>query len=250
MADSPLRPTDDDARLQARTLLRRATAAALATTDEDGMPAASLTAIATAPDGTPIGLVSRLSGHTANLLREGRAGLLVAQTGRGDPLAHPRLSVSVKATFLSREEAATGPWRRRYLAHNPKAALYADFPDFSFVRFDIVRAALNGGFGKAYELAPADLLLSGTDALSAMEEGAIEHMNADHAEAVSLYATRLCAMPEGPWRLCGIDPEGIDMLAGDLRARLPFGAPIADAAALRQRLAALAAEARSRQPAA
>ncbi len=47
-------------------------------------------------------------------------------------------------------------------------------------------------------------------------------MNADHAEAVSLYATRLLGMPEGEWRMTGVDPDGIDLRAGALRARLDF----------------------------
>ncbi len=44
-------------------------------------------------DGSPVILISRLSTHTANLEADGRASVLLAATGKGDPLAHPRLTV-------------------------------------------------------------------------------------------------------------------------------------------------------------
>jgi putative heme iron utilization protein len=39
-----------------------------------------------------------------------------------------------------------------YLARHPKAQLYADFPDFIFIRLKPLGASLNGGFGKAFRL--------------------------------------------------------------------------------------------------
>src|SRR3546814_8069469 len=78
------------------------------------------------------------------------------------------------------------------LFRSPKAALYVDFPDFSFWRLEIARASLNGGFGRAYAMTPADVLtdLSGREDLLEAEAGAVAHMNADHADAVELYARR------------------------------------------------------------
>jgi putative heme iron utilization protein len=70
-------------------------------------------------------------------------------------------------------------------------------------------------------------------------------MNADHREALALYATRLLGETEGPWRATGIDPEGMDLAAGDRTARLVFDAPIKTAGELRSVLVALAAKARS-----
>ena len=70
-------------------------------------------------------------------------------------------------------------------------------------------------------------------------------MNADHAEAVSLYATRLLGLPAGEWRMTGVDPDGIDLRAGALRGRLDFAEPVTSPAALRKILADLARSARS-----
>jgi heme iron utilization protein len=85
---------------------------------------------------------------------------------------------------------------------------------------------------------------SGAEALREAEAGAIEHMNSDHADAVRLYATKLAGMREGPWRLTGIDPEGIDLAFADETARVLFPERVTEAGSLRKTLVALAAQAR------
>jgi putative heme iron utilization protein len=243
----PIRPTDDAARAQSRALVRMARSGSLATLEESGHPFASLTSLATDVDGQPVILVSQLSSHTANLARDPRASLLVATGGKGDPLAHPRLSVRVVARPVRRDGEEGARIRRRFLARQPKAALYVDFPDFGFVRLEIQGASLNGGFGKAYELSRDDLVLdlSGAAGLIDAEESAIAHMNGDHAEAVGLYATRLAGEAPGPWRITGIDPEGIDLAAGDRTARLAFPSSITAAEDLHLAMIDLAKQARA-----
>lgn len=242
----PIRPTDDGARTLARDLLRRARSGALATLGRDGHPAASLVSLATDSDGTPLILVSALSGHTGNLLADPRCSLLLASSGKGDPLAHPRITLTLRARQIARETPEGARIRRRFLARQPKAALYADFGDFSFFALEIQSASLNGGFGRAFELKAADILSAATqvEALAPLEEGAVAHMNEDHADAIELYATVLLKARKGAWRVTGIDPDGIDLALGDDTLRLPFLTPVDSAAALRASLAALARQAR------
>ena len=138
--------------------------------------------------------------------------------------------------------------RRRH----PKAELYVDFPDFGFRRLVPERAHLNGGFARAASLDATALLtdLTGADALGDAEERALDHMNADHLEALALYAGRLAgADPDAPWRATGFDPDGMDLGAGDLTARVPFPDRVLDAGALRRVLVALADRARAAVPA-
>lgn len=247
MAIEPIRPTDAKARGLAKTLLRSARSAALATLTAKGHPFASLASLATDVDGTPLILVSALSGHTANLEADPRASLLIAPGGKGDPLAHPRITLLVRAQKVERESEDGRRIRRRFLARQPKAALYADFPDFSFFALGIERASLNGGFGRAYELDAADILsdCSRAQALIEAEEGAIAHMNADHADAVRLYASALLGARDGAWRISGLDPDGCDLTLGDKALRLPFDEPVTDPDALRKTLVALAGRARA-----
>ena len=88
-------PADFDPKALAKSLLRATRAGTLGTLDRNtGHPFASLVNVATDVDGSPVILTSRLSTHTANLEHDGRASILLAETGKGDPLAHPRLSVT------------------------------------------------------------------------------------------------------------------------------------------------------------
>jgi len=227
----------------AKSLLRKVRSGALATLErEGGAPFASLVTVATDADGTPLLLLSRLSAHTLNLEADPRCSLLLSLGGKGDPLAHPRLTVTGTA-----ERSAEPRVRTRFLARHPKAALYADFPDFAFFRLVPRAGHLNGGFARAATLNAAELLtdLSGLEALADSEPGAVAHMNEDHADAVALYATQLAGEEPGPWRLTGLDPDGLDLMAGDRTARVAFPERLADPTALRPTLVAMAAKARA-----
>jgi hypothetical protein len=238
-------PPGYDGLAEARRLLRATRAGSLATLDATGAPFASLVNVATAFDGAPLLLMSGLSAHTQFLDRDPRASLLLAETGKGDPLAHPRLTVSGRAVRLEGDERAQA--RRRFLARHPKSALYADFGDFSFWRVEIARGHLNGGFAKAAAYTGAELLLDVADAreLADAEESAVSHMNEDHAEALALYADKLCGAPKGRWRASGLDPEGMDLASGDQTARLVFPERVTNPGSLRKTLVALAALARA-----
>lgn len=240
------RPAEDfDPITVAKGLLRASRAGTLATLDRNtGHPFASLTNIATDIDGSPIILVSRLATHTANLERDGRASVLLAATGKGDPLAHPRLTVL--GSFVQGHDKPR--FAQRFLARHPKAELYAGFSDFSFWRMDLVSAHLNGGFARAADLTARQVLtpLDGTDALIAAEPSAVAHMNADHGDAVALYAAKLLGADGGNWRVTGIDPEGLDLAAGDNTLRLPFPRRVTGSTDLRETLKQLADEARAK----
>jgi putative heme iron utilization protein len=239
---------DFDPKSVATGLLRTTRAGSLATIDRNtGHPFASLVNVATDVDGSPVILVSRLATHTANLEVDGRASLLLASTGKGDPLAHPRLTLLGTFAQVARDDRQEPRVRRRFLARHPKSELYAGFADFSFWRLDTVSAHLNGGFARAADMKAADVM---TDAFAAenlieAEAGAVAHMNEDHAEAVRLYATKLLGAEDGPWRLTGLDPEGLDLARGDATLRLPFPERVTNAEQLRKVVVDLAAKARA-----
>ena len=154
---SPLLPTDDSARALARKLLRDSRTAALATLDLSGAPFVSLAGCACLEDGSPLLLVSQLSQHTGHMLARPLVSLLFSDIGKGDPLAHPRLSLSGRAEPIPQDSPQRAQARQLYLDSHPKAQLYIDFADFILVRIRPEQAALNGGFGRAYQLTPDDL---------------------------------------------------------------------------------------------
>ena len=238
-------PPGYDGIAEAKQLLRCIRTGALATlATAGGFPFASLTTVATDHDGSPILLLSGLSAHTRNLLADDRASILLARMGKGDPLAHPRLTVVGRIARAALEDQAR--LRARFLARHPKAALYADFGDFAFYRLDCESAHLNGGFAKAADYTGAQLRTDVTDAgdLLEAEADAIAHMNGDHPETLALYVQKLGGEPQARWRATGLDPEGLDLMAGDLTARLAFSERVASPGALRRVLADLAARAR------
>lgn len=231
----------------AKTLLRSIRAGTLATLADGGAPFATLTSVATDIDGAPLILISGLSHHTRHISGDPRCSLLLAQTGKGDPLAHPRLTVTAVARRIERDTEECARIRRRFLARHPKAEMYADFGDFAFWRLEPQHFYLNGGFARAWDGPPQDILAPARDCATfvVMEDSAVVHMNSEHADAVKLYATKLAKADAGPWRVSGIDPEGMDLMAGDRTARIAFPQPVTDGPGLRKILANLAAEARA-----
>ncbi|MBO0717990.1 MAG: HugZ family protein, partial [Rhizobiales bacterium] len=211
-----------------------------------GHPFGSLVNVATDSDGSPLILISRLSSHTANLEADGRASVLLAAAGKGDPLAHPRLTVLGRFAEIARDGADESHLRRRFLARHPKAELYAGFADFALWRMSIESAHLNAGFARAADLTAADVLtdLAGASDLHEVEASAVAHMNHDHADAVALYATNFLGAEAGAWRITGIDPDGLDLSCGDTVLRLEFPQRVTAAGQLREVLADLAKQAR------
>lgn len=155
-----LRETDQQAIDLGRRLLGEAHHAAIATLDpRSGHPLASRVGLATDSDGTPLILVSALSSHTGALQNDPRCSLLVGEPGKGDPLAHPRLTIVCHARKIPRDTEEHALFAERYLAHNPKADLYLGLPDFNFFRLEVESGSLNAGFGKAYALTAEQVLL-------------------------------------------------------------------------------------------
>ena len=114
--------------------------------------------------------------------------------------------------------------RRRYLNAHPSAEAFVNFEDFSFFLIRPVAAHLVAGFGRIVDLEPEQFLtdISDADALIEAEQGAIDHMNADHRDAMNLYATKLLGADASDWRCTGCDPDGMDMQAGTKTLRLDF----------------------------
>jgi hypothetical protein len=229
----------------ARSLLRRSRQGALATLQAgSGDPYCSLVNVASHPDSSPILLISRLALHTKNILADARVSLMLDERAAGDPLEGARIMLAGRAEQAGEDEPVL---RRRYLNAHPSAEVFVEFKDFSFFRIRPLAAHLVAGFGRIVDLEPEQFLtdLADAGALLEAEQGAIEHMNADHREAMNLYATRLLGAAASDWRCTGCDPDGIDMQAGNATLRLDFAEHVNTPAALRQALKQLADRARA-----
>ena len=239
-----MKPNPDfDPKLAAKKLLREGRSCALATlTPPAGDPYCSLVNVATAADGAPLLLISRLAVHTKNILADPRVSLMLDERKEGDPLQGARVMLMGTAAATDDAEA-----RRRYLARQPEAEMFAGFADFAFYRMELKAAHLVAGFGRIVDLKPQDVLTDTADAaeLVAAEPGILAHMNDDHADAVRLYATKLLGAPDGEWRCVGCDPEGLELQHGRTALRLPFRQRVRSTGVLRQVLKQMADEART-----
>ena len=231
----------------AKGLLRRSRQGALATLmTGSGDPYCSLVNLASHADGSPILLISRLARHTQNILSDSRVSLMLDERAEGDPLEGARIMLAGRSEQAADGEVAA--LSRRYLAAHPSAEAFVDFKDFSFFRITPSGLHLVAGFGRIVDLKPEQFLtdLSGAEALLEAEQGAVDHMNAEHREAMNLYAARLLGAEPAEWRCTGCDPEGMDMQSGAKTLRLNFPERVTNATALRKMLVTLAAEARGR----
>jgi hypothetical protein len=224
---------------EARRLIRAAGSAALAT-QADGQPFNSLVTPAAAPDLSPLLWLSTLSEHTRQLRAEPRCALLFTGAPDGpNPQTTPRVTLTGRAEPVGRAEAAA--LKARWLARHPYAALYADFADFALWRVAPGGALLVGGFARAARLRLADLLPdpAAVAAVAAAEAGIVEHVNADHADAVAAIAEGLLGQApadDGPWRLAAVDVDGADLSVGDRVCRLHFSGAVPSAEGVRAEL--------------
>src|SRR6187200_665797 len=105
-ANTPFEP-----KAAAKKLLREARSGALATLMADtGDPYCSLVNVATAADGSPLLLISRLAVHTKNILADPRVSVMLDERKPGDPLQGARVML-IGTTATSDDPGV----RRRYL---------------------------------------------------------------------------------------------------------------------------------------
>src|SRR5262245_46330465 len=228
----------------ARGLARRAFKGSLATIDRaGGYPYASLITLATDACGAPTSVSPTLAVTTATPTTHARASVMIDETDAlADPLQGARITLHGRAAPVTDEGV-----KRRFLARHPEAASYAGFPDFAFWRLNVEGAHYIGGFGRIFDLALAELLLplDGANALIEAEPEIIAHMNADHADALELYAKALAGASGSGWRMAGIDPEGFDLVRDGEARRILFAERTATPEAARKELGRHADEARA-----
>lgn len=172
-----------------RTLVSRTMVATLSTLSrkQAGFPFGSLMPYALDLQGRPLFLISNMAMHTQNLKADPRASLFVAQALMdGDPLGAARATLIGKAEPVPENEVV--PAREFYLTTHENSRSWVDFADFGFFRLEPVDIYYVGGFGVMGWVAARDYEQASPDPLAAAALGIIDHMNADHADAMLLLA--------------------------------------------------------------
>lgn len=225
---------------EARGLLTDAYDGVLSTisVEVEGYPFGSVTPYCLDRSGRPLILIASIAQHTKNIRANPKVSLIVLDRSVPDLQAFGRVTVLADAEAVGRDERDA---IERYYAFFPDARDYHLTHDFHFYRLLPVRVRYIGGFGRIYWLEPALMLRDNVFAADA-EHGILEHMNADHGDAMRKYLAQagVVLAPDEQPVMVGCDAEGMHIRVGAKVIRIRFPAPVTDSMSLRQTLIAMA----------
>jgi putative heme iron utilization protein len=212
---------------RSRTLMHLSSVATLSTVSrkQPGFPFGSLMPYALDAAGRPLFLISTMAMHTQNLKGDPRASLFVSQPAAdGDVLGAARVTLVGNVTQLTDEEKTEV--REIYLKAHPNSQYWVDFTDFAFFRLEPVDVYYVGGFGVMGWVTAADYAAAVPDPLATAAQGILDHMNADHSDALMLL-TRVHAKLEAETAtMTSVDRLGFHVRVltpgGFKGARIPF----------------------------
>lgn len=224
------------ASLDARRFLRTRHAGVLATVSGKlgGYPFGSVLSFALDAAARPVFLASALAEHTRNLAADARCSLFVQEAAE-DVQAAARLTLVGDCARFDADPALVA----RFLRYHPDGQQLLDLGDFTFHRIEPRAIRFIGGFGRIKWI-ELDGWQPAPHALPDAEADILDHMNADHADALVRYAARAGVSDAGEVRMIGIDLDGFDLRIDARIVRIPFDAPVTDAAGARRALVALA----------
>jgi len=161
-------------------------------------------------NGNPIFLISTMAMHTQNLLADPRSSLLVTQPDAGGaPLGASR--VTLIGNVLPVPEADVAEARKLYLARYADSKYWVDFGDFSFYRMSVVDVYYVGGFGVMGWVSAPEYYSAQPDPLADFATGIIQHMNADHADALILLAKKFAGVEAQEAVMTSVDRLGFNV---------------------------------------
>lgn len=175
-----------------------------------GFPFGSVMPYALDDAGRPIFLISKMAMHTQNLDQNPKSSLLVP-----DSAASRDALGAARATLMGESHAVTGDdleaVRELYLQAHERARYYVDYADFGFYRMEVTDVYFVGGFGVMGWVASGDYSSASRDPLADEADGIIEHMNADHADALVLLASRFAGLEGSDATMTAIDRLGFHL---------------------------------------
>ncbi len=195
---------------EARTIAASTNTGTLATLTTSGDPWASFVTYGLL-GGAPVLCVSNLAEHGRNLAGDPRASIAIVATATdSDPLANSRITLAGVAEKPTGDELAAA--RQAHLDAVPAAKYYVDYSDFTLWVLRVDRVRWVGGYGRMDSASGTDYAAAEADPVQAVAAGAIEHLNADHAEALTAMAKTLGGYPDTTAAICtGADRYGLDL---------------------------------------
>ncbi|MBZ5683443.1 MAG: DUF2470 domain-containing protein [Acidobacteriia bacterium] len=215
---------------------------------QPGFPFGSVMPYGLDDHGRPIFLISSMAMHTQNLQADARASLLVTQPDTdGEPLGASRVTLVGNVLPVPNTELAQA--RELYLSRHANSKYWVDFEDFSFHRMDVIDVYYVGGFGVMGWVSASDYDRSQPDPLADSMAGIIQHMNADHKDALVLLARTNARIESMEAMMTAVDRLGFHVrlkTANGMRgARIAFPNEVRNASETRKVLVEMVQHARS-----
>ncbi len=198
--------------------------------------------------GRPIFLISTMAMHTQNLQADARASFLVTEEDSdGEPLGASRVTLVGNVRPVPNTELAEV--RKLYLERQANSKYWVDFEDFSFYRMDVLDVYYVGGFGVMGWVSASDYDRSQPDPLADSMAEIIQHMNADHKEALVLLARQFAHVDSAEATMTTVDRLGFHVRLktpdGMRGARIAFLREVSNPAETRKVLVEMVQHARS-----
>ncbi|MGD1081178.1 MAG: DUF2470 domain-containing protein [Candidatus Sulfotelmatobacter sp.] len=214
---------------RARTLVYLGRVGSLSTLSrkQPGFPFGSVMPYGLDDHGRPIFLISTMAMHTQNLQADPRASLLVTQEDTEGPLGASRVTLVGNVLLVPNTELAEA--RQLYLERHANSKYWVDFEDFSFYRMDVIDVYYVGGFGVMGWVSASDYDRSQPDPLADSTAEIIQHMNADHKDALVLLARTFARIESTEATMTAVDRLGFHV-----RMKTPDGLRGARIAFLRE----------------
>src|SRR5947207_3218381 len=194
---------------RARTLMYLGRIGSLSTLSrkQPGFPFGSVMPYGLDDHGRPIFLISTMAMHTQNLQADARASLLVTQEDSdGEPLGASRVTLAGNVLPVPNTELVEA--RKLYLERHANSKYWVDFEDFSFYRMDVIDVYYVGGFGVMGWVSASDYDRSQPDPLADSTAEIIQHMNADHKDALVLLARTFARIESTEATMTAVDRLG------------------------------------------
>jgi heme iron utilization protein len=235
---------------RARTLVYLGRVGSLSTLSrkQPGFPFGSVMPYGLDDHGSPIFLISTMAMHTQNLEADVRASLLVTQQDtEGEPLGASRVTLIGNVHLVPSIELAEV--RKVYLEHHANSKYWVDFEDFSFYRMNVVDVYYVGGFGVMGWVSATDYDRSLPDPLADSMAEILQHMNADHKDALVLLTRIFAGIQSTEATMTAVDRLGFQVRLktpdGMRGARIAFLTEVSNPAETRKVLVEMVHQARS-----
>ena len=204
---------------------------------QPGFPFGSVMPYGLDDHGRPIFLISTMAMHTQNLRADSRASLLVTQQDTdGEPLGASRVTLVGNVLPVPTTELAET--REIYLERHANSKYWVDFEDFSFYRMNVVDVYYVGGFGVMGWVSASEYDRSQPDPLADSMAEIIQHMNADHKDALACLARKFARIESTEATMTAVDRLGLHVRLktpdGMRGARIAFLREVSNGAATRE----------------